>query len=249
MKKLAIFAAAALMSSAAASAQLSVANHLSASVSAGTNGISVELATPVTDWGALRAGVSVMPDFKIGFDADVDANIAGTGTRTYPIDIDLGMGRTQGNVVLNIYPFTQRVPVYVAAGVYFGGDKTLKIKGHSDDLEREFKNGTITSADLQIGDYQVPVDNNGNVSGYFKTKAVRPYFGLGWGRAIPGRLINFNVELGVQVMGKMKIYDSSTDKVVPTSTGIDDVNDDLRKVLDKLTVYPVLKFSICGKIF
>lgn len=249
MKKFMTLVAAALMGVTAVNAQFGVANHLAASASVGTNGISVELATPVTDWGAIRAGISVMPDIKFGFDADVDANIAGTGVRSYPLDIDLGMGRTQGNVVLNVYPFTQRLPLYVAAGVYFGGDKILKIKGHSDDLEREFQNGTISKADLQIGDYQVPVDDNGNVSGYFKTKAVRPYFGLGWGRAIPGRLINFNVELGVQIMGKMKIYDGSNDKEVPKSTGVEDVNEDLRKVLDKLTVYPVLKFTICGKIF
>lgn len=248
MKKILTLIAGAVIGIASANAQFSVANHLAASASVGTNGIGIEVATPVTNWGAVRAGVSFMPDIKFGFDCDVDANIAGTGTRSFPLDIDLGMGRTQGNVVLNIYPFTQRIPVYVAAGVYFGGSKILKIKGHSEDLQRELQNGTITNAELQIGDYQLPVDNNGDVRGYFKTKAVRPYFGLGWGRAIPKRLINFNVELGVQIMGKMKIYDSSNDKEVPQSVGVEDVNDDLRKVLDKLTVYPVLKFTICGKI-
>ena len=86
-------------------------------------------------------------------------------------------------------------------------------------------------------------------SNSFKTKSVRPYFGLGYGSAIPGRLLSFNVELGVQVMGKMKIYDGTTDKEVPQSVGVEDVNDDLRKVLDKLTVYPVLKFTLSGKIF
>lgn len=248
MKRFLSLLAAALLCVGASHAQFGI-NHLAVSGSVSTNGIGVELATQVTQWGALRAGVSFMPNFKFGFDADVDANIAGSGVNTYPIDIDLATGRTQGDVILNIYPFTQRIPVYVAAGVYFGGSKILDIKGHSNELEQGLKSGAIQSADLQIGDYQVPVDKNGNVTGYFKTKSVRPYFGLGYGSAIPGRLLSFNVELGVQVMGKMKIYDGTTDKEVPQSVGVEDVNDDLRKVLDKLTVYPVLKFTLSGKIF
>lgn len=247
MKRIVSLAAAALLCVTASHAQFPI-NHLAVSGSVSTNGIGVELATQVTQWGALRAGVSFMPDFKIGFDADVDANIAGV-VQTYPVDIDLATGRTQGDVILNIYPFTQRLPLYVAAGIYFGGSNILEIKGHSEDIAQGLKSGVIQSADLQIGDYQVPVDNNGDVRGYFKTKSVRPYLGLGYGRAIPGGLLNFSCELGVQFMGKMKIYDATTDKEVPQSVGLDDVNDDLRKVLDKLTVYPVLKFTLSGKIF
>lgn len=52
-------------------------------------------------------------------------------------------------------------------------------------------------------------------------------------------------DLGVQFMGKMKVYDNrgpvDLDELV-------DSDDDWQKWMDKLTVYPVLKFTICGRI-
>ena len=80
-----------------------------------------------------------------------------------------------------------------------------------------------------------------------KVANVRPYVGIGWGRAIPSKLVNFNVELGVQMHKTPKIYDS-TNKEVPISVGL--YNDDaFQKIMDKMSVWPVLTFRISGKIF
>lgn len=39
-------------------------DHLGAGVSLGTDGIGIDLATPVTDWAAVRAGISFTPGIK-----------------------------------------------------------------------------------------------------------------------------------------------------------------------------------------
>ena len=84
---------------------LGVFNHIGLGVGVGTNGISVEAATPITRFLALRAGVHFMPDFKFGTDVDAYYNHPVTGESvSETIDVDCGLGRTQGSVILNVYP-------------------------------------------------------------------------------------------------------------------------------------------------
>jgi hypothetical protein len=46
-------------------------------------------------------------------------------------------------------------------------------------------------------------------------------------------------------MGKMKVYQNDTEvNINEMSKG----EDDLSKIIDKLTVYPVLKFTLTGRI-
>ena len=66
----------------------------------------------------------------------------------------------------------------------------------------------------------------------------------GRGRPLPKRLLNFNVELGVQFHGKPHLYTASGE----VTRGVEE-DDDFQKIMDKITVYPVLKFTLAGKIF
>lgn len=62
-------------------------NHVGINVGAGTEGISVGLAAPVTGFFELEAGVNVMPSFKLSGDLDVDVNTSSlpqVPTVTYP---------------------------------------------------------------------------------------------------------------------------------------------------------------------
>lgn len=47
---------------------------------------------------------------------------------------------------------------------------------------------------IEIGDYQIPVDENGNVNGGVKVKNFRPYLGLGFGRLIPKNRLGIRFE-------------------------------------------------------
>lgn len=222
-------------------------NHLGVSVHAATTGFGFEVATPITNWVTMRVGGTFMPGFK--FSADVDGeydyidSTTGFGDQ-YPfsMDVDASLKRAQGSLIFNIYPFGSRYNFFIAAGAYFGGSKILKIKGHSDELEAAMQAG---DASVMIGDYTLPVDENGNVRGGLKTKSFRPYLGLGFGRAVPNKRVSFMFELGVQFQGKMKVY---TDFGDIEELAKDYNDDDWQKWMDKLTVYPVMKFTLCGRI-
>ena len=122
----------------------------------------------------------------------------------------------------------------------------MKIKGHSDQLAQIAASTGQNGGKVIIGDYEIPADKNGNVSGGFKINSFRPYLGLGWGRAIPGKLINFQTELGVQFEGTPNLY---TD--YGTIVYSEDFTDDntFNKVRKYLKVYPQLTFRIGFRAF
>lgn len=221
--------------------ELGIFNHLGVNASVGTTGIGIEASTPITNWVQMRAGVSILPDFSFSTDADVDYTVSGIPQYT-SADLDAGFGRTQGQVIFNIYPIP-KAAFFVAVGAYFSGNKLVKIKGQSDALMG------LEDPKVQIGDYYIPVDtSDGSISGSLKVNGFRPYVGIGWGRVIPGKRINFNVELGVQFHGTPKVYDMN-DTQVELETEYSTADDDFQKIMDKLTVWPVLSFRLCGKIF
>ena len=121
----------------------------------------------------------------------------------------------------------------------------VKINGHSDEIANDLKQLDGTPY-IELGDYKLPVDENGNVKGGLKVQKVRPYLGLGFGRYVPKKRISVTGELGVQFHGHIKPYTSEGE-----IEAFDELTekDDWKKVMDKLTVYPMLKIVISGRIF
>ena len=87
-------------------------NHVGLNVGAGTEGISVGVAAPVTNFLEVEAGVNIMPSFKLSGDLDVDVNTSSlpqVPDFQYPtsatIHAEGAFDRTTFNVKANLYPF------------------------------------------------------------------------------------------------------------------------------------------------
>ena len=218
-------------------------NSLGLGLSVSTVGVGLEVSTPIGNYLALRGGVSFMPKFTVT--DEVNADLKGV-PQGYPqsaeVELEGSTKRTTGELLLNLYPFRSN-GFFVAAGASFGGDKFVQITGHSDELQQLIAAGG--SAGLQIGDVSIPVDQNGNVSGGLKVSAVRPYVGLGYGRAVPSKRINFMLDAGVQLHGTPEVYSDFgyVDQLMA------EVDNDFTDIINKLKVYPVIRFRICGKLF
>ncbi len=218
-------------------------NSLGLGLSVSTVGVGLEVSTPIGNYLALRGGVSFMPKFTVT--DEVNADLKGV-PQGYPqsaeVELEGSTKRTTGELLLNLYPFRSN-SFFVAAGASFGGDKFVQITGHSDELQQLIAAGG--SAGLQIGDVSIPVDQNGNVSGGLKVSAVRPYVGLGYGRAVPSKRINFMLDAGVQLHGTPEVYSDfgQVDQLMA------EVDNDFTDIINKLKVYPVIRFRICGKLF
>lgn len=240
-----------------------VFKHMGAGVSVGTEGIGINVATPVTNYLELGLGVNFMPGVKIKGDVDVNDikytyTDAGTGLSvpvTIPmseVNVQAKLARTVFDFKANVYPFGTKNDLFVAAGFSFGGKKIAKISGHSEDVKNFMARTDVPEAAkdqvyAEIDKYQVDFDHNGDVKGYIRVNAFRPYLGLGYGRLVPKHRLGFRVELGCQFMGKMKIYQNG--KEVNINELDKNKDDDVSKFVDKFKVYPVLKFTLAGRLF
>lgn len=228
-----------------------VFKHLGADINVGSEGIGLDVATPVTNYLDLSFGVNVMPGFKINGDVDIDPTLP-TGAPSFPddatVDVEGKLSRTTYSFKLSCYPFGAKSAFFVAAGLSFGGKKLAKLTGHSDEVQRYINQYPQYRSDIvaAIDKYELNFDDNGDVTGDLRVKAVRPYVGLGYGRLVPKHRVGFRVELGAQFMGKMKVYQN--DKELDINDLDEKGDDDISDIVDKIKVYPVLKFSLTGRI-
>lgn len=235
-------------------------NHVGLNVGAGTEGISVGVAAPVTNFLEVEAGVNIMPSFKLSGDLDVDINMPQESDIQYPtsgtIHAEGSFDRTTFNVKANLYPFGGGSKFFIAAGLSIGGEKIAEVTGSCDEL-RQFSENNLHTPELKdqfrkaisanLGGYKLELDDNYNVQGDIRCKNVRPYLGLGFGRLVPKNRIGCRFDLGCQFMGKLKVYQNGNE--IDINKALEDAGeDDLSKFVKDLKVYPVLKFSLTGRI-
>ena len=220
-----------------------VANHVGVGVGVGTEGIGVDVAVPVTKYLQARVGFNVMPNININTTADVSSTLI---DRPYngQMDVKGKFSRTTFDFKIDCYPFANASSFFVTAGFSVGGDKLVKITGHSDELKQYNAQGR--EYNVEIGDYQIPVDKNGDVAGGIKVKNFRPYLGLGFGRLIPKKRFGARFEIGAQFQGKPVVYADGVGDL--TKVMGQDTDDDISKFMDWLQVYPVMKLSFRGRI-
>ena len=237
-------------------------NHVGINVGAGTEGISVGLAAPVTGFFELEAGVNVMPSFKLSGDLDVDVNTSSlpqVPNVQYPHDATIhaegSFDRTTFNVKANLYPFGGGTKFFIAAGLSIGGEKIAEVTGSCDDLRdfsqklptQELKDEFRQAVSANLAGYNLQFDENYNVQGDIRCKKVRPYLGLGFGRLVPKNRLGMRLELGCQFMDKLKVYQNDTE--IDINKALEDAgDDDLSKFVKDLKIYPVVKFSFTGRI-
>lgn len=237
-------------------------NHVGLNVGAGTEGISVGLAAPVTSFFEVEAGVNVMPSFKLSGDLDVDVNTSSlpqVPNVQYPpeatIHAEGSFDRTTFNVKANLYPFGGGTKFFIAAGLSIGGEKIAEVSGSCDELRDfsqklptpELKDQFRQAVSANLAGYNLQFDENYNVQGDIRCKKVRPYLGLGFGRLVPKNRLGMRLELGCQFMDKLKVYQNDTE--IDINKALEDAgDDDLSKFVKDLKIYPVVKFSFTGRI-
>ena len=237
-------------------------NHVGLNVGAGTEGISVGVAAPVTNFLEVEAGVNIMPSFKLSGDLDVDVDtrsLQQVPGVTYPasatIHAEGSFDRTTFNVKANLYPFGGGTKFFIAAGLSIGGEKIAEVNGSCDELReisqslptQELKDQLRQAVSANLGGYKLELDENYNLQGDIRCKNVRPYLGLGFGRLVPKNRIGMRFELGCQFMGKLKVYQNGNE--IDINKALEDAGeDDLSKFVKDLKVYPVLKLSFTGRI-
>ncbi len=214
--------------------------HFSVGLSASSFGVGVDVATNLGNHFMLRGGIDLMPDYTANTDVEVD--VSGLSSPT-EVNLEASFKRTQYSLLLNCYPW-KKSSFFIAGGLYMGGKDLVTIDAKSDELKRIVDQ--YPDAGLVIDQYKLPISADGSVKGGLSVSGTRPYLGLGFGRLVPQKRVGFMFELGVQFHGTPKVY--STEGNLEELNGYN-ADDELSKIVENLTVYPVLKLRLCGRIF
>ena len=238
-------------------------NHVGLNAGVGTEGISIGVAAPISNFVELEAGVDILPKIlkisdKMNMTADASIIVQGQTVRIpdSEVDVDADFSRTAFHAKANIYPFGGNSKFFVAAGFAYGGAKLAKLSGHSEDLAQfikkypEYEDEILNHVGADLSDYNIKFDKNGDINADLRCNSFRPYLGLGFGRVVPKNRLGFRWEIGCQYMGKLKIYQNGEEvdvrKALNDSMGED--GGDIADIVDKIQFYPVLKLQIVGRI-
>lgn len=237
------------------------ANRWSLAAGVGTEGIGFEVATSLGKQFAVRAGLNIMPGIK--YDEDVQIDLAGVDPRLtaagFPtsatMNVEGSVARTTVDLKADWYPGGGKF--FITGGFSFAGKELIKLTGHSQEIADAYTKYaplaeqygvTLTDTYIDVDDYRIPIDRNGNISGGLKVGGFRPYLGLGFGRAVPKKRVGCRVELGVQFHGSPEFYVDNGDFQELSKSAEGDVSDAI-DFIESVKVYPVLKFTLRGRIF
>lgn len=243
---------AAAMSMQAQQIERGFVNHLGIYAGAGTEGISVGLATCMTPYLELSAGVNVVPSVTVKEDVDVHIDGIYYGTATSGIskvNLKGDFKRSTFEVKAHVYPLGDFSSFFLTGGLSFGGEKLAAVTGHSDEIAAIYGKSEFSALPpytVELDKYQLTFDRQGNIDGDFRVKKLRPYVGLGFGRLVPRNRVSFRVEAGCQFMGRIQVWQDGQEL---GETLTKESDSDFSKVIDKLKVYPVLRLTLTGRLF
>ena len=244
-------------------------NHVGIGVGFGTTGITLDAASVITPYVGIRAGVDIVPSFKVNTTLDTDFNldnnasaVVNYGQYNIPeeIDVEAKPSLTTGHVLIDFFPFPNSSSFRITAGAYFGSDKIVKLYNKDDGALSGINaaNRTLIGAGLAdatthenmiglaLGDYFLTPDDNGNVEARIKVSSFRPYLGIGFGRAVPKKRIGCQFDLGVQFWGKPEVY---LQDAKLTKEDVNGDGGDVIKTISKISVYPNISFRLVGRLF
>ena len=254
-KRLTILLAAVIMlfginAAQAQNTEYGVFNHLGLGVSAGLDGLGFDLAAPITDWAAVRVGMSMYPKIAYKFDVDIDSE--SNSFITDEVEVEAKLNISDFKMLFDFYP-AKKSSFHLTAGAYIGTKKLVSVK-NTEQFLRESAWGT---EGIKLGDYRITSDKNGNIEANIEVAGFKPYVGIGFGRAVPKKSrVSVSFDMGVKFWGSPGVYtyteDNFGNRTYDKLTKGDVDDEDADKVFDtmsKISVFPVMTLRLCGRIF
>jgi len=225
-------------------------NHLSVGVTIGTPGVGIDLGMPIGDYVQVRAGFTAMPTIKVKTDLDVNAPQVEGFSIPAAVEIEGKSNIMNGSLLFDVFPFKTSA-FHITAGAYVGKSNVVKAynthSGEMKDLYEWNKANPDKQYGAELGDYLLTPNAQGNFDALIKTASFKPYLGIGFGRAVPKtKRIGVSFDIGCQFWGSPKVFCNDTELKKENVSG--DAGSVI-KTISKVSVYPVLNFRLCGRIF
>ncbi|MDO5075298.1 MAG: hypothetical protein Q4D66_05405 [Bacteroidales bacterium] len=232
--------------------QRNMFNHLGIGLSVGSDGIGLEASTPIGRYVQARTGLNFLPKTSY-YKGQVSYGIQQGGlTMDDKIDISATLNIMDWKVLVDLYPST-KTTFRFTTGFYVGQRALISAETSPNKLLRY--GGYIV-----IGGQTFGANQAGVVPLELRTNVLKPYLGIGFGRAVPHKhRLALSFDLGVQFLGSPRVYGWSEDilnygfrEIKYQEIDINGVAKDAREAIKKVNeieVYPVLSLRLCGRIF
>ena len=235
--------------------ELGYFNHASIGVQAGTAGVGVQLAAPVGDYFQLRAGYAVMPPLSITRTVDVPEHPGKQGAEkgdNIPVDAKATLHLSDVELFVDIFPFEQS-DFHITAGMLYGPKDVVKVTNTSN-LPNDYNIvGLAVESDGE--EYTVRAVNN-HIDGYIGVESLRPYLGIGLGRAVrTDRRLSFTCDLGAVYWGKPGLFAPGEPLIGDwkdvriTAASLNNRDKGLIAKAEKLNLYPMLNVHLFVNLF
>lgn len=266
MKKI-IFALLAAVAPLGVSAQSDLF-HFGIGLNAGTNGAGLDASIGLTRFIQVRGGFSYVPKKDFNYDASIynEANrfisVLNYAGQTHIAPLP---EKTQMKICPNAMTYHALLDFYpvggfhITVGAYFGEENVIRM--HNDDgslkpmaVANSLIEGynalnpqtPIPPVGVQIGEYLFTPDANGNMDAEAHVQKMRPYVGIGFGRAVPRHhRVGCSLDIGAQYWKKPSYtcngHEVQAGEYVRSSN-------DLANKASNLPIYPVVTLRLCGRI-
>lgn len=253
MKKLLILCAALLaftpLSAKTQSERIAFSN-LGVSLNGSTTGVGFTLSTPLAKHFALRAGYQFsFIGYNYLYQDFEPISVYGQDISVPDLNLKAKLKVGAAHLMVDWIPFKKgEGKFFVTAGMFVGSSDLITLNGQLDMNNPNIKiiqdAGLLQDIELDLGDDIIRATSDGNMAAQLKVNGVRPYVGLGWGRAIPKHRFGFRFEFGAMFLGKPKIASKNL-----IAAGSESQIGEVNGVLGKIIAYPQLSLQLTYKIF
>ena len=255
MKKIILLSVLCCLAFSAMAQEVGYFNHLAIGVKAGTSGVGAELAAPVGPYFQVRAGYALMPPLSYTRTVKVPEHPAEHGAEkgaSIPVDAKATANLSNVELLLDIFPFEQS-SFHITAGMLYGPKNVIKV-ANTSPLPEDYNTFGL-SVDANGNNYSVRAKNY-YTEGYIGVESLRPYLGIGLGRAVrTDRTVSFTCDLGAIYWGKPGLYAPGEDifgnweDVRITSESMNGRDEGLIKDAEKLCLYPMVNVHLFVNLF
>lgn len=225
-------------------------SHLNVALRVSTVGIGLEVATPLNSYFKMRAGLNYIGYTSKSYDVSLD-DPDGIMKEAFGEVPDYKMkGKlnfTNGHLLVDFHPVKKGI-FHLTAGVFIGNNKLnadgflAKSNGEKVQLQPGYPWPT-----LEFDGHQLTLDDANLNAELQLGKTLKPYFGLGLGRAISKSRVSFKFELGAIYQGDYTIKQNGrkVDIVKNATENFEDID----KITNLLKWWPMLNFQLTYRIF
>lgn len=251
MKKIILLSVLCCLAFGASAQEMGYFNHLSIGAKAGTAGVGIELAAPVGSFFQLRAGYAIVPPLSYTRTVEVPEHPGAHGSEkgaNIPVDAKATCNLSNAELMVDIFPF-ENSDFHITAGMLYGPKNAVKVTNTTPMPE------DYDIVGLDVDGYTVKAVNR-YIEGYIGVESLRPYLGVGLGRAVrTDRKVSFTCDLGAIYWGKPGLYAPGEpligdwEDVRITAASLNGRDKGLIEKAEKLSLYPMVNVHLFFNLF